>query len=94
MSRMQAKDSAANYLRVSPFSRNGLIAQLQFDGFSSQDATFAVDSQNADWLVVAARRAALYMITPSFSRSGLIGQLVFDGFTQSQAEHGANSVGL
>ena len=41
--REQAVKSAKNYLDFSAFSRSGLISQLEFEGFSTEDATYAVD---------------------------------------------------
>jgi hypothetical protein len=76
------------------FSRSGLISQLEFEGFSSSEATYGTDAQNADWNAQAAKKAASYLRTSAFSRSGLISQLEFEGFTRAQAEYGVNSVGL
>lgn len=93
-SKTQASRTATSYLRYMAFSRSGLIRQLEFEGFSNEDATYGVDAQNADWNAQAAKMAASYLRSMSFSRSGLINQLIFEGFTQSQAEYGVNSVGL
>ena len=41
-----AKKSATSYLKYSAFSRTGLIGQLEFEGFSTADATYGVDAQN------------------------------------------------
>ncbi|MBW0119566.1 Ltp family lipoprotein, partial [Pseudonocardia abyssalis] len=76
------------------FSRSGLIKQLEFEGFSTADATFAVDTVDVDWMVQAEKSAQSYLDFTSFSRSGLIDQLEFEGFTSEQARHGADSVGL
>lgn len=76
------------------FSRTGLIEQLEFEGFSPEDATYGVDAQNADWMEQAARSAANYLEMMPFSRSGLIDQLLFEGFTQEQAEYGVSATGL
>lgn len=94
VSKIQATRSAASYLRYMSFSRSGLIRQLEFEGFSNEDATYGVDQQNADWYAQAAKTAASYLKTMSFSRSGLIRQLLFEGFSQAEAEYGVNSVGL
>ncbi|TGO05107.1 Ltp family lipoprotein [Serinibacter arcticus] len=88
-----AVDSADNYLSVMAFSREGLIDQLEFEGFSFEDAAFAVDSIAADWNEQAAKSAKNYLDLMSFSRQGLIDQLVFEGYTQEQAEFGAAAVG-
>ena len=89
-----AKKSATSYLRYSSFSRTGLIGQLEFEGFSTADATYGVDAQNTDWNVQAAKSAKSYLEYSSFSRIGLIDQLVFEGFTQAQAEYGVSTTGL
>ena len=94
VSQENAVESAENYLSYSGFSRKGLIKQLEFEEFSTADATFAVDNVDVDWMAEAAESAANYMDYSSFSRSGLIDQLEFEGFTAEQAEHGADSVGL
>ena len=44
--------------RLSGFSRSGLIDQLKYEGFSTEDATVAVDSITVDWNEQAARKAA------------------------------------
>lgn len=90
-----ALQSAQSYMRtVGGFSRQGLIEQLEYEQFSTADATFAVDNGGFDW-AAAADSAASYMETVGgFSRGSLIDQLLYEGFTQAEAEHGANSVGL
>ena len=93
-SKTQAVKKAADYLRVTSFSRSGLISQLEYSKFSTEDATYAVDAQNVDWNSQAAKKAASYLKISSFSRQGLIDQLIYTGFTQSQAEYGVNAVGL
>jgi hypothetical protein len=89
-----AARAAENYLKVTGFSRAGLIKQLAFEGYSNADATLAVDSLKADWDAQAARSAENYLKVTGFSRAGLIKQLEFDGYTPGQAAHGADSVGL
>lgn len=76
------------------FSRKGLIEQLEFEGYSTKDATFAVVSLNVDWNEQAAKKAEDYLDYDNFSRSGLIEQLEFEGFTTAQATYGVNQTGL
>lgn len=40
----QAKKVAKNYLDVSSFSRDGLIDQLKFDGFTDEQAIYGVEA--------------------------------------------------
>ena len=89
-----ARESAATYLDMTGFSRSGLIEQLEFEGFSTKDATYGVDAQHADWGSQAALSAKQYLDMSSFSRQGLLDQLKFEGYTQEQAEFGVTKVGL
>ncbi|MGH2729937.1 MAG: Ltp family lipoprotein [Actinomycetota bacterium] len=82
--------SAESYLSMSGFSRSGLIGQLEFEGYSTKNAAFAVDHLNVDWNEQAARSAESYLSMSGFSRSGLIEQLEFEGYTHQQAEYGAD----
>lgn len=90
-SQRNAIQSAKDYLEISAFSRSGLIEQLEYEGYSTEDATFAVDSLNTDWNEQAARSAKEYLKLTSFSRTGLIEQLEYEGFTRAQAEYGVNA---
>lgn len=88
-----ALKTAKSYLDYSSFSYTGLIEQLEFEGYSNESATYAVDNCGADWNEQAAKTAKSYMEYSSFSRQGLIDQLLYEGFTQEQAEYGVSSVG-
>lgn len=88
-----ALQSAKSYLDYSAFSAQGLKEQLEFEGYSSDEAQYAVDHCGADWMEQAALSAKQYMDYSSFSRQALIEQLEFEGFTHEQAEHGAEAVG-
>ena len=94
VSQENALRKAESYLGFQAFSQSGLIKQLEFEGFSTADATFAVDNVTVDWTEQAAKKAENYMEFQAFSRSGLISQLEFEGFTTEQAAHGADAVGL
>lgn len=94
VSQEQAIRSARNYLSFTAFSRTGLIEQLEYEGFSTEHATIAVDNVTVDWNEQAALSAESYLEFTSFSRSGMIDQLEFEGFTREQAEYGATAVGL
>nr|DAI02553.1 MAG TPA: Host cell surface-exposed lipoprotein [Caudoviricetes sp.] len=94
MGQRNALRAAKNYLSAGMgFSYSGLESQLEFEGYSTEDATYAVDHCGADWNEQAAIRAKNYINSMSFSRSGLIEQLEFEGFSQGQAEYGATAVG-
>ena len=94
VSQSNAKKAAKNYLSFMAFSRTGLIKQLEFESYSTADATYGVDAQNADWNAQAAKSAKAYLKLMPFSRTSLIEQLVFEGYTQAQAEYGVSTTGL
>lgn len=84
---------AKNYLSIMAFSYSGLIEQLEYEGYTTEEATYAVDNCGADWYEQAAKKAEEYLDVMSFSRSGLIEQLEYEGFTTEQAEYGVTAVG-
>ena len=94
VSQRNPRQTAADYLEYTSFSRRGLIEQLEYEGFTQGDAEYGVDALNVDWNEQAAKTAAGYLEYTSFSRSGLIDQLVYEGFTQAQAEYGVSTTGL
>ncbi|MFI5271005.1 MAG: Ltp family lipoprotein [Candidatus Saccharimonadales bacterium] len=94
VSQKNAVVKAKQYLSVEAFSHDGLIGQLEYDQFSTADATYGADNSNGDWNAQAAKKAQEYMSTESFSRQGLIDQLEYDQFTADQATYGVNAVGL
>jgi len=93
LGQQNAVNNAISYLNYTSFSRQGLIEQLEFEGYSVEDATFAVDHVAPDWNEQAALQAQNYLDYTEFSRQGLIDQLIFEGFTPEQAEHGVTAVG-
>ena len=90
----QAAKMAKSYLDTMAFSRTGLIEQLEYEGFTQQEAEYGVDKIGADWNEQAAKMAKNYLDTMAFSRAGLIEQLEYEGFTRQQAEYGVRAVGL
>lgn len=93
LGQQNAIGSAQNYLDFTGFSRSGLIGQLEYEGFSTEDATFAVDYLGADWNAEAAEKAQSYLEFSSFSRQGLSDQLAYEGFTPEQIEYALGAVG-
>jgi len=89
----QAERAAKNYLSMLPFSRQGLIKQLEFEGYSSSEAANAVDSLNIDYNEQAYRAAKNYLSMMPFSERELIQQLEFEGYTTAQAIAGVSRIG-
>jgi len=88
-----ALSKALSYLKYSAFSYSGLIDQLEFEGYTYEEAKYGVDNCEADWNEQAALKAQSYLDYSAFSREGLIDQLEFEGFTKAQAEYGVQVVG-
>jgi hypothetical protein len=93
LSQQNAVAEAQSYLDYSSFSRSGLIHQLEYEGYSTDDATFAVDFIGADWNAQAAREAKSYLDYSSFSRNGLYEQLIYEGYSDAEANAGLAAVG-
>ena len=92
-SQANALATANSYLNFIPFSRTGLIEQLQYEGYSYDDAVYAVDHCGADWMAQAEGKARSYVNSIPFSRAGLIEQLEYEGFTFEEAVYGADHCG-
>lgn len=92
-SQRNAVRKANDYLDVLAFSKSGLVSQLEYNGYSTADATYAVNSISVNWNEQAAKKAKSYLDVMAFSRSGLIEQLEYNGFTRAQAEYGVSKVG-
>ncbi len=78
---------------IVPFSYTGLIEQLEYEGFTNDQATYGVDNSGANWNEQAAKSAKSYLEYSSFSREGLIEQLEYEGFTHEQAVYGVQQNG-
>ena len=87
-----ALQKAKDYLEIMPFSASGLQEQLEYEGYTSSEAKFAVDRCGADWRTQAKLKAQAYLDIMSFSRDGLIDQLEYDGFTHQEAVYGVDQV--
>jgi colicin import membrane protein len=93
MGEKNALRNALSYLDYTAFSYSGLAEQLEFEGYTNEEAIYAVDNCGADWNKQAALMAEKYIDYTSFSREGLIEQLEFEGFTRQQAEYGVQAIG-
>lgn len=94
VSQQNALRCAKEYLDYTAFSYGGLINQLEFEGFSTEDATFAVDNCGADWNEQAVKCAKSYLDFMAYSFDGLVSQLEYEGFTHEQAVYGAQQNGF
>lgn len=89
-----ALSRAQSYLRSSAFSYEGLIDQLEYEGFSTSEATYAAKNCGANWNEQAVKCAKSYLKSSGgFSYEGLLDQLEYEGFTSSQAKYGVDHCG-
>ncbi len=93
-SQRNAISKAEEYLDYSAFSKEGLAEQLEYEGFSSDDAEYAVDQLSTDWNEQAVKKAEEYIDYSAFSKSGLIEQLEYEGFTDDEAEYGVEQLSI
>ena len=82
-----ALSQAQSYLKSGHFSRQGLIEQLEYEGFSTSEATSATDKSGADWNAESLETANSYLKTGDFSFKGLQEQLEYEGFTDSEINY-------
>lgn len=94
LSQQNAVKKAESYLSFTAFSKSGLIKQLEYEEFSKEDATYAVNKLDVDWNEQAFKKGKSYLDFTSFSRSGLIKQLEYEGFTNEQATYAVDQIGL
>lgn len=88
-----ALSSAKSYLRFMAFSYGGLIDQLEYEGYTNDEAIYAADNCGADWNEQALKSAKDYLDFTAFSYTGLIDQLEYEQFTPSQAKYAADNCG-
>ena len=84
---------AKEYLEIIPFSRDGLVDQLEFDHFSHEDAVYAADHCGADWREQACKKAKQYLKSIPFSYQELVDQLEFDHFSHDDAVYAVDHCG-
>ncbi len=93
MGEKNALKSAQFYLQHIAFSYTGLIEQLESEGYSHDEAVYAVENCGADWDEQAAKAAEFYLKYSAYSYTALIEQLEHDGFTYEQAVYGVEANG-
>lgn len=87
--RLEAAQRAGDLIELTAFTRSGLIAQLEAEGFSRRDAEAGVDSLNIDWI----RAAAVYAYDHPFefllaSDEQAVAKLQVAGFSRLEATQG------
>lgn len=90
----KALDKANEYIDTLALSHDGLIKQLEYDGYSTDVATYAADNCDANWNKEAKEMAEQYMESTTYTYKAMVQQLQAEGFTKDQAKFGAKAVGL
>jgi len=93
MGQKNALKKAGSYLDFMAYSYKGLITQLEFEDFTTEEATYGADNCGADWNEQALKKAGSYLEFTAYSYEGLIEQLEFEDFTTEQATYGADNCG-
>ena len=90
----KALDKANEYVDTLPLSHDGLIKQLEYDGYTTDVATYAADNCSVNWNKEAKEMAEQYMDSTTYTYKEMVQQLEAEGFTKEQAKFGAKAVGL
>ncbi|WP_299848003.1 Ltp family lipoprotein [uncultured Metabacillus sp.] len=93
-SQQNAIRQAENYISMMPFSKTGLIKQLEFEGYATDEATLAVENIEVDWREQAVKHAELFFASEKcrklqrkihrLAAHHLI-QIISGGFTEESA---------
>ncbi|MEU8608083.1 Ltp family lipoprotein [Actinoplanes sp. NPDC048791] len=86
--------SAKEYLKIAPFSREGLIELLSAAGYPLEVSTHAVDSLDIDYDEQAVKSAQSYLRVAAFSRKGLIEMLSSAGYSLEASTHAVDSLDI
>lgn len=92
-SQENAVKEAKSYIKISDFSRMGLIEQLEYEKYSYEDAVYGADNCGADWYAEALESAKDYVKLSDFSYSSLYDQLVYEKYTADEARYGVDNCG-
>ncbi|MCI8481533.1 MAG: hypothetical protein HFJ27_00060 [Clostridia bacterium] len=77
-------------------SKQGIYKQLTstVEGFTKEEAQYAVDNINADWSKNALEKAKTYQNTMKMSKNAIFRQLTsnVEGFTKSEAQYAIDNL--
>lgn len=93
LGQQNALKSAKSYIGYSAFSYLDLVEQLEYEGYSHEDAVYGADNCGADWNDEALESAMSYIGYSAFSYVDLVEQLEYEQFTHEQAVYGADNCG-
>ena len=93
-----ALKKAETYSNMMHMSKNGIYRQLTSEygeGFSEEEAQYAIDNMNADWNANALEKAKTYQNMMNMSKSAIYKQLVSEygeDFTEEEAQYAIDNL--
>lgn len=93
MGQKNALKKAESYSKMMHMSKSGIYKQLTSEygeGFTAEEAQYAIDNIQADWKANALAKAKSYQTTMSMSKSAIYKQLTSEygeGFTAEEAQY-------
>lgn len=91
---IQMIKTAQNYAESCNMSYARLVEQLEYEGYTNEEAKYGADNCGADWNEQAVNSAKSYLDGFNFSKDEMINQLEEgEGFTHEQAVYGAEHCG-
>lgn len=84
---------AESYTNLMAFSRARLIQQLEFEGFTHNDAQWAVDQLTIDWNEQALKKANSYHSLMSLPPENIRRLLTFEDFSEEQIDYAMTNIG-
>ena len=94
LSQQNAIAKAKQYIEYMPFSYNGLIKQLEYEGYSEEDSIIGADNCGANWNEEAYKEAEKYQELMPMSRKELYDQLQYEEFTEEQISYALDKMGI
>lgn len=86
--------AAQSYAESCNMSYNSIVAQLEYEGYTNEEAKYGADNCGVDWNGQAVKSAKSYMDDFNFTKDKMIIQLEEgEGFTHDQAVYGAEHCG-
>ncbi|MEB6087317.1 Ltp family lipoprotein [Enterococcus casseliflavus] len=84
---------AESFTNLMAFSRARLIQQLEFEGFTHNDAQWAVDQLTIDWNEQALKKANSYHSLMSLPPDNIRRLLAFEDFSEEQIDYAMTNIG-
>lgn len=91
-----ALKKAETYSETLHMSKKGIYNQLtsEIEGFTEEDAQYAIDNLDVDWKQNALEKAKSYQQTLSMSKNAIYNQLTseIEGFTEEEAQYAIDNL--